>query len=151
MRTPFYYYKRPGDWLWHPHETASLAEDVRSGRISPDWKYRVAGDADEHSLAELLEAEHAHRVRPRTPAEKEMLAPDGTWGFIVVVACSLLLLFIAFVPSREGATGSGKFYLAGIALIWMSWGIRLIRAGRLWKARHGPRPNHAMERTADRS
>lgn len=89
MRTPYYYYKRPGDWLWRPHETSSLAVDVRSGRISANWKYRVAGDADEHSLAELLEAEHAHRIRPRTPAEKQMLAPDmfGT----CLVAAGLLL------------------------------------------------------------
>ena len=111
MRTPHYYYKRPGDWLWHPHETSSLAKDVHSGKISADWKYRVAGEADEYSLAELLEAEHAHRIRPRTPAEEQMLAPDGTWGFIVVAACSLLLLFVMFFPSREGAIGSGKFYL----------------------------------------
>ena len=143
-----YYYKRPGDWLWHPHDTSSLAEDVRCGRLSADWKYRVEGDPNEHSLAELLEAERARRNRPLTPTEKQMLAPDGTWGLIVVVACLLLLLFVIVVPVREGASGSGKFYLAGFALVWMSWGIRLIHVSRAWKARHRPRPNHAMERTS---
>ena len=143
-----YYYKRPDDWLWHPHETRSLADDVRCGRLRPEWRYRVEGDAEEHTLAELLEAERVRQSRPLTRAQRESLAPDGTWGTIVVVACSLLLLFVIFVPARQGASGSGKFYLAGFALIGMSWGIRLIQASRKWKARHRSRPNHAMERTS---
>src|SRR5436309_2895045 len=61
-----YYYKRPQDWLWHRHETSSLAEDVASGRLRPDWRYRVEGDPQERSLAELLGAERAHQSRPLT-------------------------------------------------------------------------------------
>jgi hypothetical protein len=145
-----YYYKRPGDWLWKPHETDSLAEDFRSGRLHADWRYRVEGDAEEHSLAELLEAERARQSRRLTPAEEEMTAPDGTWGTLVVVACSLVVLFVVFVPAREGASGSAKFSVAGFALIWMGWGIQQIRASRTWKAQHRQRPNRTMERTADR-
>ena len=146
-----YYYKRPGDWLWKRHETGSLAEDVRRGVLRPDWRYRVDGDTGEHPLAELLEAERARQSRRLTAAEQEMTAPDGTWGFIVVFACTLLLLFVFFVPSREETSGSGKFYLAGLALVWMGWGVQQIRAARAWRAHHRQRPNHAMERTADRS
>jgi hypothetical protein len=145
-----YYYKRPGDWLWKPHETDSLAEDVSRGRLRADWQYRVEGDDEEHSLAELLEAERVRKSRPLTPTEEEMTAPDGAWGWIVVVACSLLLLLVIFVPARQGASGSGKFYLGAIALFWLGWGIQQIRAAREWRAHHRPRPNHAMQRTPTR-
>ena len=140
-----YYYKRPGDWLWHPHDTSSLAEDVRCGRLSPDWRYRVEGDTEEHSLAELLEAERAREDRPVTPGAEEAAAPDGTWGVIVVVACSLLLLFVIVMPAREGASASGKLYPAGFALIGMSWGIRQIQASRAWKGRHRSRPGQTRQ------
>ena len=81
-----------------------------------------------------------------------MLAPDGTWGIIVVVICTAILSFLFFVPARVGASPSSKFYLAGFALIWMSSGIRQIRAARAWKKRHShQRPNQAMQRTAPRS
>src|SRR4051812_37227984 len=98
-----YYYQRPGEWLWQPHETSSLAEDLRRGTLRADWRYRVEGEAEERSLVELLEAERAPARQPLTPAEVEMRAPDGTWGFIVVAVCALLLASAIFVPSRQGA------------------------------------------------
>jgi hypothetical protein len=75
------------------------------------------------------------RLQRRSPEETEMLAPDGTWGVIVVVTCSAILAFLFFVPMRAGASPSSKFYLAGLALIWMSSGVRLIVAARSWKKR----------------
>ena len=134
-----YHYKRPGDWLWRPHDTSSLAEDVRCGRLRAEWRYRIDGDPHEHSLAELLDAERARQSRPLTPADEQMLAPDGTWGFIVVAGCAILLAVVVFVPSREGGSGSGKFYLGGFALMWMAWGVQQIRASRAWKAQHPPK------------
>ena len=65
-----YYYKRPGDWLWKAHETDSLAEDLRSGKLHEAWRYRLEGDTKEHTLAELLEAERVRKSRPLTPAEE---------------------------------------------------------------------------------
>ena len=134
-----YYYKRPGDWLWKPHETESLAEDVRSGRLGPDWKYRIEGESEVRSLEELLEAERVRQSRRLTPDEMCMLAPDATWGWIVVVGSALMLAVLLFVPLREGSTRAYKFYLAGLALIWMSSGIWRIRANKAWKSRHRPR------------
>ena len=134
-----YHYKRPGDWLWTPFETRSLAAEVRRRKLRPEWKYRSEADLGVHSLAELLEAERARQARPLTPREEEMLAPDGTWGWIVVVGCSLLLLAALFVPSREGASPSSRYSLAGIALAGIGWGVQQIQASRAWKARRGPK------------
>lgn len=138
-----YFYKRPGDWLWHPHETDSLAEDVESGRLQADWRYRLEGNSKEYKLAELLEAERVQQSRVPTPAEEELTAPDGTWGMIVVVAASLFLLFLLLVPVRQGAGGS-KLYLAGFALVGLGRGIEQIRASRAWKAQH--RSTHSQTR-----
>jgi hypothetical protein len=92
------------------------------------------------------------RLEHRSPEEAKMLAPDGTWGVIVVVLCTAMLAFLFFVPARAGASPSSKFYLAGFALIWMSSGIRQIRAAQAWKKRHSPqRPNQTMQRTSGSS
>jgi hypothetical protein len=76
------------------------------------------------------------RSKDLKPEEAEMLAPDGTWGIIVLVICTAILVFLFFVPSRAGALGSSKFYLAGFALLWMSSGVRRIVAAPAWKKRH---------------
>src|SRR5437899_11441462 len=105
-----YHYKRPGDWLWTPLETDSLAQDVARKKLDADWKYMVENDPNVHSLAELVEMERVRAGdRVRSAADSEMLAPDGTWGLIVVVVCAAGLALVIFVPSRQGATGGGKF------------------------------------------
>ena len=79
-----YYYKRPGDWLWRPHETSSLVEDVRAGRLSAGWRYRVEGDTEERTLSELLEAEQARQARPLTPAEEDDRSrPTGSGALLL--------------------------------------------------------------------
>jgi len=75
------------------------------------------------------------RLQRRSPEEAEILAPDGTWGVIVVVTCSAILAFLFFAPVRPGGSPSSKFYLAGLALMWMSSGVRLIVAACSWKKR----------------
>jgi hypothetical protein len=69
-------------------------------------------------------------------AEAEFLAPDGTWGTIVVIICIGALAFLMFIPTREGGSPSWKWVLAGLTLIWMASGIRQIAAARAWKKRH---------------
>ncbi len=56
--------------------------------------------------------------------------PDGMGGIAAVVLCSILLVVLILVPWRKGASPGGKFYLAGLALIGVSWGVRQIRAAR---------------------
>jgi hypothetical protein len=70
-----------------------------------------------------------------TDAESEFLAPDGTWGTIVVIICTGVLAFLVFVPTRVGGSPSSKLVLAGLTLIWMTSGIRRIVAARAWKKR----------------
>jgi hypothetical protein len=69
-------------------------------------------------------------------AEAELLAPDGTWGTIVVVICTGILAFLVVVPVRAGESPSSKLLLAGLTLVWMSSGIRRIVAARAWNKRH---------------
>ena len=76
------------------------------------------------------------RSKHVSPKETELLAPDGTWGIMVVVICVAILAFLFFVPSRAGASPSSKYYLAGFTLLWMSFGVRRIAAARAWKKRH---------------
>ena len=71
-----------------------------------------------------------------TDAKSEFLAPDGTWGIIVVIICTAILAFLVFVPTRVGGSPSSKLVLAGLTLIWMTSGIRRIAAARAWKKRH---------------
>jgi len=73
----------------------------------------------------------------RSPEEAEFLAPDGTWGIIVVVICTAILALLVLIPNRAGGSPSGKFYLAGFALLWMSYGVRRVAAARVWRKRHG--------------
>lgn len=131
-----YYYKRPGDWLWTPHETASLADDAARRRVAPDWRYRVSGDAEVYSLADLLEKERANMPKDpgaRSQAEAELLAPDGTWGLLTVIMCGALLAFAIFVPARDGASPGSKWFLVAIILPWLGRGIAQIKAARAWK------------------
>jgi hypothetical protein len=75
------------------------------------------------------------RDSDRSRKESEMLAPDATWGTIVVVLALAGLALIVFVPAREGASPSAKFYLAGFAVLFLAYGVRLIVAARAWKKR----------------
>jgi hypothetical protein len=133
-----YHYKRPGDWLWTARDTVSLAGDVASGHLKHDWRYRVDGDPQVHTLADLLEKEHARALKygaHRTEAEEALLAPDGTWGVITVIICCAVLAFVLFVPARPGGSPSSKWFVVAIALTWMGRGIALISAARDWKKR----------------
>jgi hypothetical protein len=78
-----------------------------------------------------------HKKSSDTDAESEFLAPDGTWGTIVVIMCTTILAFLLFVPTRVGGSPSSKLMLAGLTLTWMTSGIRLIVAAGAWKKRHG--------------
>jgi hypothetical protein len=55
-------------------------------------------------------------------------------------------------PSRPGASPSGKFMLAGLALVWMSWGTRQIKLARAWKRQQQQqqRPNQTLQLIAGR-
>ena len=76
------------------------------------------------------------KQRSDSDAESEFLAPDSTWGTIVVIICTAILVFLVFVPTRVGGSPSSKLVLAGLTLIWMTSGIRRIAASRAWKKGH---------------
>ena len=52
--------------------------------------------------------------------------PDGMGGIAAVILCSVFLVVLLLVPSRPG----GKFYMAGLALMGIGWGVRQIRAAK---------------------
>lgn len=56
--------------------------------------------------------------------------PDGMGGIAAVILCSALLVLLLLVSPREGASPSSKFYLAGLALMGIGWGVRQIRAAK---------------------
>jgi hypothetical protein len=56
--------------------------------------------------------------------------PDGMGGIAAVILCSILLVVIIVVPARKGASPGGKFYLAGLALLGIGWGVRQIQAAK---------------------
>lgn len=56
--------------------------------------------------------------------------PDGMGGIAAIVLGALLLAFVILVPSRAGASPSGKFYLAAMALMGIGWGVRQIKAAK---------------------
>ncbi len=109
-----YHYKRPGDWLWTQWETSSLQEDAHSGRLHPDWRFRIDGDSQDYSLADLIKKERANQPA-NTPdaAEAEFLAPDGTWGVISVI------LSVAYISILLFGTG-GMSYRA-LELCFWAW------------------------------
>lgn len=55
---------------------------------------------------------------------------------------TIFLGLIIFVPTREGASPRGKFYLAGMALAAIAWGFGQIRTAR----RKQKKPDAAKER-----
>lgn len=74
--------------------------------------------------------------RELSPEEEEFLAPDGTWGYIVVVICTVGLALLFIIPTRDGGSTSNKFFLAGLAALWMASGVRKIAEARAWRKRH---------------
>jgi len=131
-----YHYKRPGDWLWTPWETSSVQEDAQIGRLESDWRFRIDGDSQDYSLAELIEKERASQsVNAPTAAEAEFLAPDGRWGVIIVLLSLAYISILLFLPTRNGSSGL-RFTLVAVALVWMGSGLRKIKAARAWKRHH---------------
>ena len=59
------------------------------------------------------------------------------WGWVAVVATAALLAVVIFIPSQPGASASNKFYLTGLALVWMGWGIARVRVARKLKKQLG--------------
>ena len=55
---------------------------------------------------------------------------DGMGGIAAVILCSALLVVCVLVPSRKDASPGGTFYLVGIALMCVGWGVRQIRAAK---------------------
>jgi hypothetical protein len=78
-------------------------------------------------------------MRPDRPSQRhkegDQLAPDATWGTIVVVLALAALAFIVFIPAREGASPSGKLYLTALDLLFLSYGVRHILGARARKKR----------------
>ena len=146
-----YYYKRPDDWLWRELHTDSIAAAARGHRAGLDWRYRVEGDSSNRTLAELMEMERVARERAShaQPVDPSFTAPDATWGYITIVLCWAALAFIIIVPSQQPHSGS-KFWLSGMVLVWMSYGVHLISAAKAWKRRHRPHegPNQTLQPTA---
>ena len=68
--------------------------------------------------------------RELSPEEEEFLAPDGTWGYIVVVICTVGLALLFIIPTQDGGSTSNKFFLAGLAALWMASGVRKIAEAR---------------------
>ena len=65
--------------------------------------------------------------------KEEALAPDATLGKIVAVLCAGGAVVVMLIPAREGASPSGKFYLVGLAVAGIAWGLRQIAAAKAEK------------------
>ena len=62
--------------------------------------------------------------------------PDVVMGTVALVGSLLLMAFLLFVPARQGAAASSKFYLAGLAMTGLTYGIgHLSWARRLRRSR----------------
>jgi hypothetical protein len=149
-----YYYKRPGDWLWRHLETNSIEAAALGHRAGNEWRYRIEGDSTNRSLTQLIEMERVAREHEShtPPVDPSFTSPDATWGYITVALCCAALAFLILVPSQQPHS-SGKFWLSGMVLIWMSYGVQKISAAKAWKRRHQPheRPNQSLQPTAGRS
>jgi hypothetical protein len=56
--------------------------------------------------------------------------PNAVDGVIAIVASAILLAIVIFVPPRQGAPQSDKYYLVGLAVILAGWGIRRIKLAK---------------------
>ena len=61
-------------------------------------------------------------------------------GIIIVIIGVAILAFEIFVPKRAGASSGGRYYLAGVACLFISWGARLIIASRKNHPPHSSTP-----------
>jgi hypothetical protein len=131
-----YFYKKPGDWVWRTHETSSLAADAAKGLLRSDWRYHCEGEAQEASLSDLIRREQAIKQSPRSAAELELLAPDGTLGVITVVLYSIPLALALFLSFWPGFSLGGRLGLLGAAVVGIGHGLRRIQTSRRWRRRH---------------
>jgi hypothetical protein len=60
------------------------------------------------------------------PLKEETSAPDATWGRIVAVLCAIGGTIVLILPARAGSSPGGKFYLFGLALAGVAWGLRQV-------------------------
>jgi len=72
-----YHYKKPGDWLWTPYTTESLAADAESGRVGTDWRFRPEGGSTDYTLVEALQSENP-QPRPAPNPAAVGGGPEGT-------------------------------------------------------------------------
>lgn len=62
--------------------------------------------------------------------EEQGEGPNPLEGVIAIVASAILLAIVVFVPPRQGAAPGNKYYLMGLALILLGWGIRRIKLAK---------------------
>jgi len=87
----------------------------------------------------------------RRPKSKSARVPSLTRGVAILSLRIAIFLFIAFVPSRPGASRSNKPILFAIALYWTGRSIEEIIAARVSKRHHaGKRSNQSLQPTAGR-
>ena len=131
-----YYYKRPSDWLWISWETSSLEEDANDRRLKSGWRFRIDGDSEDYSLAELIEKERARQFTKILDSAEAFFSRAGWQVGVTSVVLSLAYISILlFAPTQNGLSGL-KFILIGTALVWLGSGIRKIKAARAWKRHH---------------
>jgi hypothetical protein len=56
--------------------------------------------------------------------------PNAVDGVISITASVIILVIVVFVPSRQGAPASDKYYLVGLAIFLIGWGIRRIKLAK---------------------
>jgi len=54
-------------------------------------------------------------------------------GTVAIIGSALLMVFLLFVPVREGAAPTGRFYLMGLAVTGLTYGIAQLRWARRLK------------------
>jgi hypothetical protein len=87
----------------------------------------------------------------RFPKAQSPRTPSLTRGVAILSLCISIFLFLAFVPSRPGASHSGRYILGFIAAVWTGRGIGEIISARVAKKHHSrKRPNQSLEPTAGR-
>ena len=68
-------------------------------------------------------------VEPDSKSTKEE-QPDGAGGIVAVILCIAFIALLIIVPARKGASPGSQFYLAGLSLCGIGWGVRQIRLAR---------------------
>jgi hypothetical protein len=84
---------------------------------------KISGMPPEHPGIE-------HNSGSMKKGAKEREQPDGMGGIAAVILCTALLALVIIVPARKGASPGSKFFLAGLSVSGIGWGLRQIRVAR---------------------